>query len=71
MGYPVSAIKAFLEGNCLSIEEEKELLKQYSEIVLHDFRWSKNNSKEEIEILKRWNDLLKKMVPDLYNELKQ
>jgi len=71
MGYPMSAIKAFLEGNCLSIEEEKELLKQHPEIVLHDFRLSKDNNKEEIETLERWNDLLKKEAPDLYSGLKQ
>lgn len=71
MGYPMSAIKAFLEGNCFSVEEERELLKQHPEIALHDFRLSKDNNKEEIETLKRWNDLLKKEAPDLYSVLKQ
>lgn len=71
MGYPRSAVKAFLEGNCLAVEEERELLKQYPEIVLHDFRLSKDNHKEEIETLKLWNGLLEKVAPDLYNQLRQ
>ena len=71
MGYPLSAIKAFTEGNCLSIEEERELLKQNPGIVFHNFRLSKDRNTEEIEILKHWNNLLKREAPDLYDELRQ
>lgn len=70
MGYPESAIKAFLEGTCLSIEDERELLSKYPEIVFNDFRLSKDNSKEEMEIIRRWNKLVEKEAPDVYNELK-
>lgn len=70
MGYPESAIKAFLEGTCLSIEDERELLSKYPEIVFNDFRLSKDNNKEEVEIVRRWNNLVEKESPDVYNELK-
>lgn len=71
MGYPKSAIKAFLEGNSLSIEEEREILEKYPKIVLHDFRLSKDNNKEEIETLRRWNEVLEKKAPSLYSEVRQ
>ncbi len=69
MGYPKSAIKAFLEGTCLSMEDERELLSKYPEIVFNDFRLSKDNNKEELELVKRWNSLVKKEAPDVYSEL--
>lgn len=70
MGYPESAIKAFLEGTCLSIEEERELLSKYPEIVFNDFRLSRDNNKEELELVKRWNGLVEKESPEVYNKLK-
>ena len=69
MGYPESAIKAFLEGTCLSIEAERELLGKYPEIVFNDFRLSRDNNKEELEIVKRWNNLVEKEAPNIYSEL--
>lgn len=70
MGYPESAIKAFLEDTCLSIEDERELLGKYPEIVFNDFRLSKGNTEEELEIVKRWNNLVEKEAPDVYDKLK-
>jgi len=70
MGYPESAIKAFLEETCLSIEDEKELLSNYPEIVFYGFRLSKDHNKEELETIKHWNSLIEKEAPNIYNELK-
>ncbi|MFZ4632465.1 MAG: hypothetical protein ACOYL8_04705 [Patescibacteria group bacterium] len=70
MGYPESAIKAFLEGTCLNIDDERELLSKYPEIVFNDFRLSRDHNKEELELVRRWNNLVEKEAPNIYNELK-
>ncbi|MFA5000026.1 MAG: hypothetical protein WC545_01550 [Patescibacteria group bacterium] len=70
MGYPDSAIKAFLTGDSLSSEEERKMLSQYPEIVFRNFRLSKDSAAEEIELLKHQNNLIKNTAPNIYNELK-
>jgi hypothetical protein len=66
MGYPSTAIKAFSEGELMNIDEERELLDKYPEIVFHNFRLSKDGQEEEIKTLKRWNDIIKKAAPNIY-----
>lgn len=67
MGYPSSAVKAFLEGELIDIDEEIELLGKYPEIVFHNFRLSKGGQEKEIEILKHWNNIIKTASPNIYS----
>jgi hypothetical protein len=66
MGYPSTAVEAFSEGKLMDIDEERELLGKYPEIVFHNFRLSQDGQEEEIETLKRWNSIIKKAAPNIY-----
>jgi hypothetical protein len=64
LGYPQSAVEAFIKKDLLGDVEEKEITKE----MLINFRLSRENWKNELEILKSWNEAVKKHTPTLYQE---
>ena len=67
MGYPETAVKAFLG--------ETELLpdKDYLDMsgIIFDFKMSKDHYKEEFETLSKWSEAIKKYAPSIYAELSE
>ncbi len=71
MGYPSSAIDAFLGENGserLSIEEQEQLTKNLPHLLTH-FVFSKNNSQEELLTLKKWLASVVQNAPGLLDDL--
>ena len=71
MGYPSTAIDAFLEENGatrLSFEEQEELTKDLPD-VLTKFGFSRQNTEEELAKLKKWFKLIAQHAPELFDEL--
>jgi len=69
MGYPDTAIQAF--GEKFTDENEKQLLKEYLENnkIVMQFSPSQENWREEVKIMKKWNDMVKEYMPNVYKEL--
>lgn len=61
LGYPETAVDAFIQNKCLPLDEQDKLLEQKGITgVTVNFRFSKNHYKEEIETYKKWySELLK------------
>jgi hypothetical protein len=70
MGFPPSAVKAFLDKKLMSSDEERKLFKENSDIVFSNFRLSQKDGQVEIETLRRWSNRIKEVAPDIYKKLK-
>jgi hypothetical protein len=68
MGFPGTAIDAFgNEEKQLGDGEQNTLTDNFPHFF--NFRMSKENSTAELEVLKRWNKLILKYAPELFDEL--
>ena len=67
MGYPETAVTAFLDGEDALLDEEH--CPDMEGIIFDQIRLSKKHYKEEITLLKYWSDIVNKYAPKLYNEL--
>ncbi|SRR6056297_141489 len=65
MGYPESAIKAFKDKK-FQLEEENY---PDEEGVIFDFKLSRDNWREEWELLKRWSQIIKEYSPQTFEGL--
>jgi len=70
MGFPPSAVKAFLDKKLMSMEDERKILEENPSIVFSNFRLSQANGQAEIETLRRWSNEIKEAAPDIYQKLK-
>ena len=70
MGFPPSAVKAFLDKKLMSMEDERKILEENPDIVFSNFRLSQDNGQAEIETLRRWSNAIKEATPDIYQKLK-
>lgn len=68
MGYPLTAIEAFLDKEKrLSNEEQDKILEGMPHFLR--FSFSKNNWKEELSVIKRWHKILLEKAPELFDDL--
>lgn len=76
-GYPQSAYEAFVKekltikdifSKVISEEEKKRILKEKTFGFIF-FRFSSNNWQEELNIVRRWQKLIKEKSPKLYEEV--
>ncbi len=72
-GFPESAIKAYLEAekNPTSLIEIKDLpeeIRTQDFMAFATFKLSRKNWREELEVVKKWADTIKKINPALYEE---
>ena len=65
MGYPESAIAAFGKKEKILPNENYPSMKG----IIFDFKLSKDNWQEEINVLKRWSRVIELVAPDIYKEL--
>jgi len=73
IGYPETAVEAFinkkvLDYNKLPKEESKRLIKEKTSKFL-DFRLSKNNWQEELNLVRRQQKLIEKKFPNFYKQI--
>lgn len=71
MGYPSSAIDAFLgenEAEKLSSGEQTKMTEGLSDVLVH-FRFSKQHAEEELAKLKKWFRIIAEHAPELFDEL--
>ncbi len=73
MGYPETAVKAFVEKKYIRNVEGEEKL---SDEILNDpehkflnFRLSRDNWQEEFKTVKEWARVIKENAPELYEEI--
>ncbi len=72
MGYPDSAINAFLhKEDQLDETEEQKLLGDDNDINLGVFKLSKDNYKKELDLIKQWNTAIETFSPNTYHKLKR
>jgi len=66
MGYPDSAVEAFLDKEKLLDESD------YPDMagIIFPMKLSKENWQQEVEQLRKWSQAIQEYAPDLYNELK-
>jgi hypothetical protein len=77
LGYPESAVRGFVKGKVLEEKEwwqglsEKERRDLISEGVLNfkNFKFSKENWREELDTVRRRQGIIKKIAPNLYQEM--
>ena len=71
LGYPETAVKAFLTQDMLDWENHPTLTKDVSErnMRLLGHRLSKENWAEEVKYLESWGNFLKKISPSIYDEI--
>jgi hypothetical protein len=69
MGYPQTAIDAFM-GKTKLLEDSEEVLKdkEWNRGII-GFAMSKDNSIEEIKVMEKWWEALKEKTPDLYKQI--
>jgi len=70
MGYPPSAVKAFMDGELIDPDAERKILAENSDIVFSNFRLSKSNNRAELEVLRRWSRRIEEEALDIYEMLK-
>ncbi len=72
-GYPESACEAFVNETCIEYKEipkeEKEKLIKEGTFKFVTFRLSQSHWKEEIELIKRWQQRIKETSSRLYEEI--
>ena len=66
MGYPETAVQAFTNKELLDSQTERELIGADGNIFTVKF--SKDHWQEELELIKTWNQAIKKYAPDTYRE---
>jgi len=72
LGYPASAVKAYVEGEekLLPVEAEKTTIPEQiinsGYMVFLQFRLSKEHWEDELETVKKWSDEVKRFDPALY-----
>lgn len=72
MGYPNTAIQAFLnKEDLLDQATENRLLQNNDEIYMGYFKLSKNHYQEELELMETWNQAIKEHAPSIYQSLKK
>ncbi len=77
LGYPKTAVRAFAEGEILDKydylrflpQKEKEKLEKEKIFKFVNFGLSKENWKEELNIIRNYQILIKQNAPSLYNEI--
>lgn len=77
LGYPESAVDAFIKGEVLDIgedlksltKEERKALKEEEVFKFLTFGLSKNNWREELELVRRYQKAIKEKSPKIYNEI--
>jgi len=65
MGFPHSAIKAFLSGKRKDYPTENKI----RDGVVFGMAMSKDNFEQELALLKHWSNLIKQYAPDTYKSL--
>ncbi len=77
LGYPETAVNAFVEGEILDKyddlrflpQNEKDALKEEGVFKFVSFGLSKNNWREELELVRKYQEAIKKNAPNLYKEI--
>lgn len=60
LGYPESATQAFVDGECISFEDQEQMMQEAGlPIIMPQFRLSKANARAGIAILQDWYGILK------------
>ncbi len=67
MGFPETAIKAFIENECADNTFMQKYLQDNG--LIFCFRFSKENFLQEIETVKKWSEAIKFYAPNLYAEI--
>lgn len=77
LGYPESAVDGFLRGEIFDIREnlkhlpkkERDAFKKEEVFKFLNFGLSKNNWREELELVRKYQKAIKEKSPKIYNEI--
>ena len=69
MGYPQTAIAAYIKGNTMELSELPEEIKNSDYIKFLEFKLSKDHWQEEIEGVKKRADTIRQTDPNFYNKI--
>lgn len=70
MGYPETAIHAFLhKEELMDPEEEQKIFEANPDIQLGYFRLSKDHFQDELKTVREWNQAIKTNAPTVYDRL--
>ena len=71
MGYPQTAVEAFMTPEMVSPDEYREIMKRNEELYgFLDFRPSRTHLKEELAFVRRRKELIEKNCPRLYAQIR-
>ena len=65
MGYPQTAIDAFVNGKLLTDKDYPDMRG-----IIFNIKFSQGHWPDELKILKEWSEAIRKYSPETYNSLK-